>query len=115
MYDMTVNKKIAIYLALASALALGYILLMAINNTPRDTPVTQSDVDKLSIGMTREEVIAQLGPPSRTSTSVQKGVEYLFYELAHGISERSGRLNDFLVRMENGKVASFGQVGDFDN
>lgn len=88
-------------------------LLLATSLVACDTPVTQQSLDKLSAGMTRQQVIAELGPPSRTSA--QKDVEYLFYKPANGLSESAGSVNDFLVRLKNGKVESFGQVGDFDD
>jgi outer membrane protein assembly factor BamE (lipoprotein component of BamABCDE complex) len=88
-------------------------LLLATSLAACDTPVTQQSLDKLSPGMTKQQVIAELGVPIRTSA--QKEFEYLFYKPANGVGESAGRVNDFLVRLKNGKVESFGQVGDFDD
>lgn len=75
--------------------------------------VTRKDLTKLSLGMSKAEVIAELGKPKYDS--VQGRAEYLTYE-----SERSyfdGQVGgDFLyVRLIDGRVESFGQRGDFDS
>jgi hypothetical protein len=95
-------------------------LILATSLVACDAPVTEDKTDKtdktdrrdkISIGMTRQEVIAQLGTPNRTT--VQKGVEYLFYEPTHGNGESGARANDFMVRLRNEKVDLSGEVGDF--
>lgn len=86
-------------------------LILAASLVACDSPDTLDKRDKVSIGMTRQEVIAQLGTPSRTT--VQKGVEYLFYEPAHRDGESSARAHDFMVRLKNKKVDVYGEVGDF--
>jgi hypothetical protein len=111
-------------------------LILAASLVACDTPVTQANISKLSLGMTKQEVIAKLGPPSSIST--KKDAEYLVYKLAHGSSEsgaqacagfgiltpvleyiapacHSGGEKDFFVHLTNGKVASYGEVGDFDD
>lgn len=75
------------------------------------------DLTKISIGMTKEQVIAQLGKPTRVS--VIAGLEYLEYE-AYDSHQRPfvGTVRDnyraLFVRIINGKVDAFGKKGDFD-
>ena len=97
---------------------------------------SQENLNRNSIGMTKQEVIAQMGPPS--STAAKEGIEYLTYELTDGTSGgaaaacagagvltiglvysmpecRGGKEHDFFVRLVNGKVDSYGKRGDFDS
>ena len=75
------------------------------------------DLTKLSIGMTKEEVIKTLGKPTRVS--VIGGLEYLEYESydAHNrpfvVVVRENYRYQF-VRIVKGKVDAFGNKGDFD-
>jgi hypothetical protein len=75
---------------------------------------TANKMNKLSLGMTKAEVINSLGNPN--STSAQGGAEYLMYELSptddmafYGITR------PYFVRIINGKVESYGNMGDFDS
>jgi hypothetical protein len=69
--------------------------------------MTSSDLNKLQIGMTKEQVIAILGQPD--STSAQANVEYLTYYLeADGIASYD-RERAYMVRLVDGKVESFGR------
>lgn len=100
------------------------------------TPGTQINMNKVSVGMTKPEVIAAIGAPD--STAAKDGTEYLVYQLTDGTSGgaaaacagagiltlgiayaapecRGGRENDFYVRLSGGKVDSYGKVGDFDS
>lgn len=100
------------------------------------TAGTQENLNKISVGMTKQEVITQIGTPS--STAAKEGIEYLTYQLTDGTSGgeaaacagvgvltlgltyalpdcRGGRENDFYVRLVNGKVDSYGRRGDFDS
>jgi hypothetical protein len=73
-------------------------------------------MNTLSVGMTKAEVIAVM-EREPDSTSAQRGVEYLTYLLWRDFwNRRPGDYSDrFFVKLINGKVESFGKVGDFDS
>ncbi len=72
---------------------------------------TAPNMSVLSLGMTKNEVTRALGKPF--SVSAQGNMEYLTY------NDRSGIYGDYtipyFVRLVNGKVESYGKVGDFDS
>ena|SRR3989344_8737628 len=72
-------------------------------------------MNSVNIGMTKQEVISVLGSP--TSTSAKEGVEYLNYRLYETISDTTGagKTTPYFVRIINGKVDSYGRLGDFDS
>lgn len=70
---------------------------------------TASNMNKLSVGMTKPEVIRVMGSPD--SVAAQGGAEYLEYEHLQYI----GHYQHFFVRVVNGKVDAYGQKGDFDS
>ena len=65
--------------------------------------------------MTKEQVIHTMGKP--TSISAQGGgFEYLNYSLSETSDDAwRGVGTRFFVRLVNGKVESFGRLGDFDS
>jgi len=64
-------------------------------------------MNRLNLGMTKQEVIEAIGKP--TSTSAKGNSEYLNYHLTTG-----GVFTDvYHVRLLDGKVDSYGQAGDF--
>lgn len=63
-------------------------------------------MNRVSIGMDRTSVLKVLGRPN--SVSATGGIEYLLYAL----DDRTGDHMHF-VRIESGRVTSFGRVGDF--
>ena len=72
--------------------------------------------NRLSIDMSKAEVIDLLGTPY--STSAKKGFEYLIYSYNRGpISglPAPGGSEDYFVRIIKGKVESYGRVGDFNS
>lgn len=73
----------------------------------------KKDLSKLSIGMNKSEVVAQLGKPK--SVSVKGGVEYFHYESE--ASPYDGIVGGYFqyVRFIDGEVESFGKWGDFDS
>lgn len=75
--------------------------------------LTQKDLSKISVGMSKQDVIAQLGKPK--DVAVQGRVEYFTYEGEAGYFD--GRIGgDFkFIRFIDGKVESFGKKGDFDS
>lgn len=64
-------------------------------------------LNNLRIGMTKQQAIAVMGNP--TSTSAKDGVEYLNYRLSPGVFI----INDYFIKIKNGKVEAFGRAGDF--
>ena len=74
---------------------------------------TSSALNNLHIGMDRSQVVALLGQPD--STSAQANVEYLTYYLA--VNSQEGPLRDqpYLVRLVDGKVESFGRLGQLND
>jgi hypothetical protein len=75
---------------------------------------TAPKIAKVSMGMTRAEVITAIGPP--VSVSAQGAAEYLNYRLSETPDDAfMGILRPYYVRLVNGKVESFGRAGDFDS
>ena len=64
-------------------------------------------MNEVQLGMTEEQVIAAIGEPNSTSST--KGEVLMKYRF------RSSGLwtTTYYVRLHNGKVDAFGQVGDF--
>ncbi len=63
-----------------------------------------SQLNSLSLGMPKANVIEKMGDPLLTKAS--DGVEYMVYNL----SRPSG---EYFVQIKDGKVAAFGKKGDF--
>ena len=62
-------------------------------------------LNKLRIGMSKDQVVAILGQPD--STSAQSNIEYMTYYLSNDNSY--GRDQPYMVRLVEGKVESFGR------
>lgn len=70
---------------------------------------------ELSMGMTKSEVFKLMGKPD--SISATNGTEYLTYTLRTETSftrNTFGYQGQYFVRLVNGRVDSYGKVGDFD-
>ena len=78
---------------------------------------TSSDsMTELSMGMTKGEVIKLLGKPD--SVSATNGIEYFTYTLRTETSftrNTFGYQGQYFVRLVNGRVDSYGKVGDFNS
>jgi tetratricopeptide (TPR) repeat protein len=82
---------------------------------------TPNKMNSLSVGMTKQEVISVMGQPDRTSAT--EGAEYMIYHFRNNgpaavstfgiIPFREGA--DYYVRLRDGRVNTYGQVGDFDS
>lgn len=83
-----------------------------------------SDLSKVSVGMSKETVLANLGPPSRVSAN--PAAEYLIYLLVDnldytpsaaslGILPPFTKKSEYFIKIVGGKVESFGRIGDFDS
>lgn len=76
---------------------------------------TAPKMNRLSVGMTKQEVVSVMGQPTSTAAP-GSGVELLRYRLSptsdhalYGVTE------EYFVRLVNGKVESYGKMGDFDS
>lgn len=75
---------------------------------------TADKMNEVSVGMTKHQVIENMGPP--TSTSAQGSIEYLTYALYDTAeARRFGYFTPYFVRLIDGKVESYGRRGDFDS
>jgi hypothetical protein len=73
---------------------------------------TPRDMNRLSVGMSKAQVYAVLGEP--LSTGAQDGTQVLRYRLASS-SWGSSSTEPYYVRLVDGKVESYGRLGDFDS
>jgi len=68
---------------------------------------TATDFEKISIGMTKADVIKVLGSPVSVSVDGDKGEEYLIYKrMKHAISAWP---RTYSVTLRDGKVVKFGE------
>jgi outer membrane protein assembly factor BamE (lipoprotein component of BamABCDE complex) len=68
---------------------------------------TASDFEKISVGMTKPQVIDILGGPVAVAADADKGEEYLVYKrMKHAISEWP---RTYTVTLRNGKVVKYGE------
>ncbi|VXC44924.1 Short C-terminal domain-containing protein [Burkholderia sp. 8Y] len=75
---------------------------------------TADQMNKISVGMTRQEVIQTLGEPK--SISSMADLEYLQYRWVKTVIAADGNFpEDYFVAVRNGRVVSFGKKGDFDS
>ena len=75
---------------------------------------TAYKISSVELGMTKEDVIKVMGPP--VSTSATSETEYLNYALSETDDQAFyGLTKEYYVRLVNGKVDSFGRLGDFDS
>lgn len=76
-------------------------------------------LNKLSVGMSKPEVVHILGTPE--STRATRGVEFLVYRLRERIAKPGEAIapigidEKYFVKLVDGKVESFGRLGDFDS
>jgi hypothetical protein len=76
---------------------------------------TAPKTNRLSLGITKQQVIAVMGSPNSTAAHIA-GVEILRYRLSatnHDVFHR--RTEEYFVRLVGGKVDSYGKMGDFDS
>jgi hypothetical protein len=74
---------------------------------------TAPRMTRLSLGMTKPEVIRILGKP--VSSSATDGVEYLNYRLSETGNDRTWDVTKpYFVQLKDGKVTAWGRHGDFD-
>ena len=91
------------------SLSLLSIVLMALVGC-----ATASRTDRLSLGMTKEQVLAVMGQPA--STAADHDVEVLRYKLSTtGHDAFHHRTEEYFVRLVSGKVERFGKAGDWES
>lgn len=75
---------------------------------------TADQLNKVSVGMTRDEVIHTLGEPK--SISASGDLEYLQYRWVKTVIAADGNFpDDYFIAIRNGRVVSYGKKGDFDS
>lgn len=75
---------------------------------------TAEKIGGIHLGMTKQEVIAVMGPPA--SVSAQGRSEYLNYALSETDDQAFyGVTRPYYVRLIDGRVDSYGRTGDFDS
>ena len=75
---------------------------------------TAGKINGVQMGMTKEEVIKVMGPPA--SMSAKGGSEYMNYSLSETDDDAfRGWTKPYYVRLIDGKVDSYGRLGDFDS
>lgn len=83
-------------------------------NTLSNTCSSSHKLNQIEIGMTKKEVIYKIGSPN--SIAAQKNSEYLRYLLYdNGEKAFLGFTTEYYIRLIDGKVESFGKMGDFDS
>jgi hypothetical protein len=74
---------------------------------------TASEFEKLSIGMTKDQVVELLGKPTSIGADGEKSEEYLIYKrMKHAISAWP---RTYQVTLRNGKVVKYGEQYDEKN
>lgn len=75
---------------------------------------TAHRMSRISLGMTKTEVFKTIGPP--TSVSAKDNIEYLNYHFIETENDYwSSTDTPYFVRLIDGKVESYGRLGDFDS
>ncbi len=76
---------------------------------------TSANLNKVSLGMSKSEVIQAVGTPD--SVSAQGRVEYLIYHWASPkqLIADENNLDRFFIRLTDGRVDAYGEKGDFDS
>lgn len=73
---------------------------------------TADQLNKVSVGMARDEVIHTLGEPK--SISASGDLEYLQYRWVKTVIAADGNFpDDYFVAIRDGRVVSYGRKGDF--
>ena len=73
---------------------------------------TASLMNRVSLGMAKEEAIRAIGRQPSTIKANSDGTEILEYIL---LNSYTGLYEQYWVTLKNGKVVQFGRAGDFGN
>ena len=77
--------------------------------------VTAKRMNRLSVGMTKKEVIAAMGYPASTAAP-GGGEEIMRYELSETVLQAEYHVTqEYYVRLVDGRVESYGRMGDFNS
>ena len=76
---------------------------------------TSANLNTISLGMSKSEVIQAVGSPD--SVSAQGSVEYLIFHWASPkqLIADENNLGHYFIRLTNGRVDAYGEKGDFDS
>lgn len=88
----------------------GFILIGAIALA---ACATAPKMNALRVGMTKTQVLATMGQPM--STAATGDVQVLRYRLSNASQAFYGLTSEYFVKLVDGKVTSFGKMGDFDS
>jgi hypothetical protein len=84
----------------------GFIVLAGCATAPK--------MNRLSVGMTKQEVVSAMGRPDSTST-LDNGAELLHYKLSPQGGPFMNLITDeYAVRIVNGKVVSYGKMSEIE-
>ncbi len=74
-----------------------------------------TSLNRISVGMTKAQVIDEIGEPE--SVAAQNGIEVMRYDFWKDFWQRKPGdwKSEFYVRLVNGRVESYGRMGDFDS
>jgi outer membrane protein assembly factor BamE (lipoprotein component of BamABCDE complex) len=75
--------------------------------------LSKPDLSRISVGMSKDEVISRLGKPHEVAQQGQ--AEYFTYNFDHPFDGRPAIVESYYVRFDAGKVDSYGRKGDFDS
>lgn len=74
-------------------------------------PTNTHKMNKVAIGMSKQEVIESMGNPSETRATAN--VEYLVYRLRATWDALLTERTSYFVQLDAGKVTAYGKIGDF--
>jgi hypothetical protein len=86
-------------------------LLVALTGCQAAMYGTASQLNQITTGMPKAEVLAKLGTPN--STAASDGGEFLTYRWMEAVA--TAWPQDYFVFLVDGRVASFGKKGDFNS
>lgn len=74
---------------------------------------TATKMNEVSVGMTKAQVIEILGKPE--NTAAHDNIEVMRFHLRRAALEDYSESNIYFVKLRDGRVSSFGKMGDFDS
>ena len=108
---MTVEQRIAPIEKQNGGVRWALIALCVLAGCSAPGHVRPSKTNRLSIGMAKQDVVSVMGQPMSTAAPGHR-VEVLRYRLYDAVW---GDYGEYFVKIVDGKVDSYGKVGDFDS